>query len=302
MKLSRRISQDLELDQNYVEYTALMSRKKHSRYFIPKKSGGYRRIHHPSPELKVLQYWMVENIFKYCKVSEYSSAYEVGCSIKKNAEVHKDSKHFLTMDFSNFFESISDSHLLSLLNDNIDNIPFNIYDEDKFFLKKVCLYNSHLVIGSVCSPRISNCVMYDFDIELMDILNEYGDFKYTRYADDLTISSNQYIVPKVAHEVNKLAIKHGFKINDNKTNFSSPKNRRKVTGLIVDNGNITIGLNRKREIKSKLYNYLEKGEGNNEEILGLLYFLKDIEPGYFNKLIIKYSKYGNILKILKNPR
>lgn len=203
------------------------------------------------------------------------------------------------MDFFNFFESITVSHLSAVLEDNIDRIPHELDNEDKLLLKKICLYNSHLIVGSVCSPRISNCVMYAFDNELMEILNGLGDFKYTRYADDLTISSDTYIVPQIAHEVIALAIKHGFVINDEKTNFASPKNRRKVTGLVVDNGNVTIGLKRRREIKSKLYKYLEHGQGNNQEILGLLYFLKDIEPNYFNKLIIKYSKYGNILSILK---
>ncbi len=99
MSLSEVISHDLGIDQGYIEYIANISRKKHSRYMIPKKRGGFRQIHHPSPELKVLQYWAVENIFKHCRVSKYTSAYETGCSIKKNAEVHKKSKHFFNYGF-----------------------------------------------------------------------------------------------------------------------------------------------------------------------------------------------------------
>ncbi len=302
MKISEVISKDLGLDKNYIEKIALISNTKYSRYYIEKKRGGKRQIHHPAPELKVLQYWAVENIFKHCKVSTHTAAYENGCSIKKNAEIHKNSKFFLTMDFSKFFETIKERHFLSVLKENQRNIPYDLKENDKTLLKKICLYDSHLVIGSVCAPRISNCVMYNFDNELMNLLNDLGIFNYSRYADDLTISSDSYISPKIVNKIRILASKHGFNINDEKTNFSSPKNRRRVTGLIIDNGKVTIGLQKRKNIKKKLYKYLEYGQGSREEILGLLYFLKDIEPDYFNKLIIKYSKYGNILNILRNKK
>ena len=51
---------------------------------------------------------------------------------------------------------------------------------------------NNLVVGSVASPIISNCVMYEFDIRMSKLL-ESNKMNYTRYADDIVISSNQFI-------------------------------------------------------------------------------------------------------------
>lgn len=49
-----------------------------------------------------------------------------------------------------------------------------------------------------------------------------------------------------------------------------------------------------------VYNKLVNGEGNSDQILGYLAFLKDIEPNSYNNLIIKYSQYcdGDIITAL----
>lgn len=49
-----------------------------------------------------------------------------------------------------------------------------------------------------------------------------------------------------------------------------------------------------------VYNKLEHNDGNANVIRGYLSFLKGIEPDYFDKIIIKYSNYGNVLELLAN--
>ena len=61
----------------------------------------------PSKELKVLQYWLGKNIFKFFPISKYSTAYQKGCSVKKNADYHKECNYVLHTDIVHFFESIT---------------------------------------------------------------------------------------------------------------------------------------------------------------------------------------------------
>lgn len=301
MNLIKVMSSDLNLDEKYILMISNRGKKNYSHYEIPKKSGGTRTIYHPSPSLKTLQYWLVDNIFSKCPISKNSVAYSKGCSIKKNAEIHKDSKYILHMDIEKFFDSININHLKTVISSNLSNFrPLMLEDDDIKLISRICLYDNHLVIGSVCAPQISNCVMYEFDNELEKKLAKYEQVKYTRYADDIILSSNNYINSKITEDITSLLGKYSFKVNEKKTRFMSPAKRRMVTGLVLDRGRVSIGFKRHKEIKKMLYKKLTKGVGDSDKILGHLFFLKDIEPEYFNKLIIKYSDFGDILSILKS--
>lgn len=296
MSLITKMSNDLLLDSQTIKRIAFNSEKFYRVYEVDKKngSGEKRLIYHPSPQLKALQYWVVHNILSAFPVSGFSMAYEQGCSIKKNAFIHKDAKHLLHMDISSFFESITKDYIEETILCDSD-----LDDDDKELFYKITLFKNHLVIGSVSSPSISNRVMYGFDLKLHGIASQYGNLRYTRYADDLVFSGPDYIDSNIVTEVEDELRKRGFKLNHRKTSFMSSATRKSVTGLVVDDGNVTVGYRRKRQIKSMVYNKLEHGIGDANIILGYLFFLKGVEPGYFDKIIAKYSDYGNVLELLK---
>lgn len=54
----------------------------------------------------------------------------------------------------------------------------------------------------------------------------------------------------------------------------------------------------RRKIKDMLYKMMTKQQGDPAIIQGYLAFIKDVEPQTYNKLIIKYSTYGNVKDIL----
>ena len=71
-------------------------------------------------------------------------------------------------------------------------------DEDIELILDICLYRGeNLVVGSVASPQIANMLMYAFDLELKQMLDGFGSFRYTRYADDIVISSMSFIDEQV---------------------------------------------------------------------------------------------------------
>lgn len=293
------ISRGLNVDKKYVHEIAINSNKYYKHFRIKKYDGKYRSIYHPSPILKALQYWLVHNIFYRFPISEYSYAYKVGSSIKKNALIHVQSNHFLHIDVKNYFESINHKHIVSLFEKNKQIIQELSLDEDDIALiSKICLFDGHLTIGSVSSPIISNCVMNDFDLEIRGLLPH--NILYTRYADDMVLSSKTYIQKNIIELVKSALKNYDLRVNNTKTRFMSKGSRIVVTGLILDRDRVTIGIKRRKDIKKMLYEKLKYGKGNSREILGHLFFLKDIEPEYFDMLMVKYSIYGNVLEILKD--
>lgn len=293
--LISRISQDLGIDEDFIFRITKNSSKHYKTFYINKNNGKKRVIHHPSQSLKVLQYWLVNNIFNEFPISKYATAYKKGSSIKKNALNHVNNKHLLHLDIKNFFESITKKHLTTLILKN-KKLP----KEDIELICKICLYKENLTIGSVSSPIISNCVMYSFDEEIRRILDD--SITYTRYADDMIFSSKKYLDEDIIDTVSKLLLKNSFFLNKEKTRFMSPKGRRTVTGIVINGQDLSIGYKKHNELKSKIYKKLKYNIGNGQEILGHLFYVKDIEPELFNKLILKYSIFGNVIEILKEDK
>lgn len=303
MKLVNKISEDLSLDPDYLEKVVKRANCYYRKYFIPKKDGGKREIMQAGPELKSLQYWVRENVLKKLPVSSASYAYSKGNSVKKHALLHSKSNFILHADIRNFFPSVTPHHL----EDQLKKYPqiFKELDIDICdaiaTIAKICFKKDGLCIGTVSSPAISNAVMYDFDNELISYCKDKS-YLCSRYADDIYISSNNFIPEEEKSYLASLLAKYGFELNEQKTYFASKKGKRSVTGIIVtDDETVSIGLERRLQIKKMIYNKLVHGNGNSKEIFGHLAFLRDIEPDYYNKIIIKYSSYckEDILKELK---
>ena len=124
------------------------------------------------------------------------------------------------------------------------------------------MLNGKVPTGSITAPRIANRVMYDFDEELVDELSKIQKVIYTRYADDIVISSEEYIREDILQKIIELLKKYG----------------RNITGVVLDNNHdsISIGWRRYKDLKLKIYKYLKYGDGNKESIRGELAFLKGI--------------------------
>ena len=139
--------------------------------------------------------------------------------------------------------------------------------------------------------------MYELDKQLKSlaiVINK--DAEITRYADDIVFSSNdKEASSKFLNGINELlenTESPKLKLNNDKTFYLSKANRRRITGLIITpDGKVSIGRDRKRMIKS-LVNNFKYGQLEQEEIYrlqGYLNFVKDVEPEYYTRLVIKYT-------------
>ena len=290
----KKIASDLCLNEEYVKNIIARADYFYRNYKILKRNGTKRLISQAGPELKTLQYWVVSNILSKLPVSNSAFAYRKGLSIKNHANYHIGAKHILHVDIKNFFPSIHDKHLKSIMDEN-KNL-FKDYDITNlsYYVNKICFRSNTLCIGTVSSPMLSNVIIYNFDEALSNYCRE-RDMKYSRYSDDFYISSSNYIPTKTLEFIESELNNLGFEINETKTKFFSNKYRQRVTGLILtEQRKISIGKERKDKIKKIIYEKLKHNNGVSAEIIGYLSFLKDVEPTTYNNLIIKYSKYTNI--------
>lgn len=291
--LVQYMSMDLGLDIEYIRKTISNASNLYTKYKIPKKNNKTRTIYQAKNELKVLQYWIWKRILVLLPVSQNAYAYIKNKNIKDNALVHINAEHIYHTDIKNFFPSIHSKHLCDVLNISKPIIEEKglWFDDTLEIISNVCFLDDKLCIGTVSSPIISNIVMFTIDEKILNYCKS-NNLTYSRYADDIFISSKKYIGKNINDFINEVLQTAGFSINKNKTYFSSKKLGIRVTGVnIINNSFLSIGYKNKKKIKSDLYKYIKYGEGNSNEILGYLSYLKSIEPQTFNSISMKYNKY-----------
>ncbi|WP_407243022.1 reverse transcriptase domain-containing protein [Escherichia coli] len=93
-----------------------------------------------------------------------------------------------------------------------------------FFYKKSKRGALSMSIRAPSSPFLSNAIMYKFDSVISDMCSN-KNITYTRYADDLTFSTNEKgILYEFIHEIDKVLEEIDspkLKLNDKKTIFAS---------------------------------------------------------------------------------
>lgn len=297
MSIIYELAKDLGLAPKDILLIAKTAPYRYKEFRIPKKKPGtFRQIAQPAREVKILQRWIVENVINKLPIHDSATAYIEGRNIAFNAKQHSLNPFLLKMDFKDFFPSIIpndfENHMRKFL-------P-GIYDAELELLSRILFWKNsqgtmQLSIGGPSSPSLSNTIMYEFDSMINSECNTLG-VSYSRYADDLAFSAQDFdklrlIQEKVSNVLNKISYPR-LRINTDKTVFLSKKGNRTVTGVVITNeGNTSLGRDRKRLISCQI-NYFKKGMLNRESILklrGMLCFANDIEPIFIERMKSKYS-------------
>lgn len=287
-EISKNFGIDEKLIANIVNHSSYYYRK----ILIPKRKGGYREIYLPAPEIKAFQHFIVERYLSKLPVSDFANGYIRGKSIIDNVKPHIGSKAFLKTDIENFFNSISYESFRSILLENREIIPNN-YVED---ILKILTYKKRFEQGSVSSPIVSNIYMNNFDNQINEYISTIPNGVYTRYSDDITISSISRIDTGLLDFIEKNLKKLDLKLNLKKTFFTSDLNSIRITGLNIVKDRLCVGTRFKKELKNQIHHTLKNKSYENVEILiGKLMYLRSIEPIYFNILNLKYASKDKML-------
>lgn len=279
---------------------SLVAPNKYKAYFIPKRRGGKRLIAQPTPELKAIQKYVISNKLNNLPIHDASFAYRKNINIKDNASLHVTNSYLLNLDLENFFNSIT-PYLFWMIFDRvcgekiIDMSEREVYERFLFWKPLKKSKKLILSIGAPSSPFISNFILYELDTFLFQYCERKG-ITYSRYADDLTFSTNlKNNMIEIPEVVNKklLELYNGFiNLNKSKTIFSSKAKNRHVTGLVLTNDNkISIGRNKKRFVKGLIYRFKSNSLSNQDVLYlsGYLNYINYVEPEFINSLRFKYT-------------
>ena len=287
---------------------------------IPKKTGGFRPIDEPIPELKNQLTILSSFLSEECGLLYHTSAfaYVPGRSIVDNNKKHvsNESNWYLKTDFSGFFPNTNIDFVMKMLGmvfptSEICKVPEG-FKELKKALSLNYLANGTMPQGSPLSPFITNWIMIPIDFK---IFNELAKRKlvYTRYADDMIISGQEKFpwrnivrfINEVIHEFDA-----PYKIKSEKTRFGSRKGQNWNLGLMINaENNITIGWKKKQYFKAALNSFildtLNRKYWVLEDVMhlrGQLSYYRMVEKEYFKKIVsVQCEKYHvNIDEMFKN--
>lgn len=231
----------------------LQPSEKYSHFTIPKKNGGVRRITAPKSRLKFIQSKLALLLSKIeaelegkrtRKECVLSHGFKEGFSIITNASLHRKKRHVFNADLRDFFPSINFGRVMGFFQKDRN---FQLNPKVATILAQIACHSNELPQGSPCSPVISNLIAHMLDIKLNKLATA-GRCTYTRYADDLTFSTNEKTFPRsiarlvrgsedkwVAGDGLLAAIyKSGFAVNDSKSRMQLRNSRQDATGLIVN--------------------------------------------------------------------
>lgn len=301
MNIIELLAQELDKSESTVLGFLSKAPNKYKVYTIPKRTHGRRTIAQPSKELKEYQRVFINRLGGEFPQHPCAMAYRKGFSIKDNAAIHQNHRYLLKMDLENFFNSINPTLFwntwLAVKEKLPGEIERDLYERLLFWCPSRKISGKLILsIGAPSSPLVSNFCMYHFD----ELLTEYctsNKISYTRYADDLTFSTEEeqilFQIPKVVQKFLTDCFDTRLTINRSKTAFSSKAHNRHVTGVTISNeGKLSLGRQRKRYIKHLInkFKYNELDKANTNSLRGLLSHAQHIEPEFVTALKSKYSE------------
>ena len=310
MNLIENIQNDFPLTSSEIFLLLITAPRRYKLHEIDKRNGrGKRLIAQPTSEIKVLQRWATEKYLNQLPIHDAATAYRKGSSIKRHATIHAKNKYLLKLDFEDFFPSIRSEDFVKhaklyskLPEDDIRLLSLLLFRKDK--------KNGDLIlsIGAPSSPALSNTIMFTFDSARAGFCKS-NNIEYSRYADDLALSSSKPKVLDIAHNfiINlcKSSEYPRLALNKNKTVFTSQKHSRQLTGLILTNdGLASLGRDKKRKIRAMAYHfYLGKLDITEiARLRGLLAFSLSIEPIFVESIrkMIGDEPFNNLMNFKFN--
>lgn len=279
------------------ELTCILYGKKTESYYeefeIPKRTGGKRVIHAPRGPLKRILETLSKELYLQQELERNIGKIPHGFikrrSIITNAQPHVNKRVIINVDIENFFGSINSGRIYGFLKK--DN-HFRLNNKAAGLLASLVTYKGVLPQGAPTSPIISNLVFSIVDKRILKIVKEYK-LTYTRYADDLTFSTNrrQFLneIDVFLSKLEKIITESGFSIKADKTRIVTNEKRQEVTGLVV---NKKVNLTKEyfkytRAMAHSYYKnrkfYIDGNEGTIQQLLGRFSYIGQISEYNINK-------------------
>ncbi len=295
----------------FLLYFRKVSKLSHYKEFLlQKRRGGYRRISTPMPKLKQAQYWIMDTILNKLSVHSCAHGFIKDKNILSNASNHINKSVVINFDLKDFFPTISFvrikglfihlgyseeiSTVLSLLTTQSHQEEIEL-DNEHFFVHSI---ERVLPQGAPTSPMLSNLICINLDKRLEGLAQKFG-FVYSRYADDLSFSSDETKnIPAILKYVESIVSEEGFTLHEEKTSVMRAHQSQDVTGVVV-NEKTSIRRKELKKFRALLYQIKKDGlEGKSfnggvnilDSITGYAHFINMIDPVKGEKFLFEVEE------------
>jgi RNA-directed DNA polymerase len=266
---------------------------KHRQYINPDER---MRAYHDFLKLFLVDFLPVDTESVY--------SYRKGVSSLAAVQRHAQNRHFFVTDFESFFPSLTREVIHETVISASSNVPIaDLSDNLEHILDLLCVDGS-LPIGFSTSPGLSNAALYKFDVELNARCKEIG-VVYTRYADDIILSSSEPIPVKTSEMMLNSLLESTFggalRLHKRKSKYLRVGGKIKFLGMVLlPNGAISVDKTIKDEVETLLYLYLQNRERFNQmrevgpakteaRLAGLINYINTVDKDYLEKLRRKYG-------------
>lgn len=206
---------------------------------VPKKDGSLRLIEDPHKPLKRIHRALnrfLQAVY-YFRKTESAYGFTAQCAndephehrnIVNNARRHLGAPWLLNVDLEDFFHHVKDLDLARIWL----SPPFSFEEELAGLLVRLCTFKGRLPMGAPTSPILSNFAAELLDKELEQLARSRG-WTYTRYADDMSFSSQEEIAIEDITLIRTVIRAFDFYPNEEKVKLYGPKEPKLVTGIVV---------------------------------------------------------------------
>jgi hypothetical protein len=234
---------------------------KYKSFEIPKKRGGLRKIDSPQKGLRVVQQKLAELLAENLDFKPCVQGFIKKRGVLPNATLHKKSTWVLNVDIKDFFGSINFGRVRAVFIAK----PFEIHPDVATVIAQICCFNNYLPQGAATSPIVSNIVASTLDNRILKHVRSHH-LTYSRYADDITLSSKRLFPREIAHisdgrtivgeDLASIFSRARFEINENKSRLQSKYDRQEVTGLIT-NKKVNIPAEYKHKVRTAIHHWIQ---------------------------------------------
>lgn len=182
-----------------------------------------RTLEMPNEAMEVLHKELIRYLRKLDVDLHYATGSVRGASPLRNVRKHFGHEYFYALDLHNAFPSVNGERLASVL----CRLDTELADQEKEvlrFLEQYCLsFQGGLPVGAPASPDLFNIyAAVLIDSFLGDLCKHWEshwgqNFCYTRYLDDLCVSSDSPIGDRKRRTIRSIIQQAGFQINHRKS-------------------------------------------------------------------------------------
>ncbi len=273
---------------------------------VPKPNGTTRTITAPDDGLKGVQRRILDRFLYRIPISNAAHGFVTSRSIVTNARAHLETaQELLNYDLKDAFPSVLRDRVRHLFVRHV-KIPLKHLGETADqavagrivdMLVELTTYAGSLPQGAPTSGCLLNIACIKLDKYLLKFLGEFDHaLRYTRYADDLTISGPDAIPSEVHQQVQKIVRHCGYTLNPEKMRHLSVARgqRLEVTGLILDKGQLRIPRDRLDAYRAAIYQASKLDvlpEETQLEIQSTVAFVKMVYRRLPSRIAIPYTAF-----------